>query len=155
MPLPDGEQLSAVAREAAESGQVVYLTDRGRRLAAIVPAELAELLERGGKATGGRRVLGARAAGRSGRHDISERIEEILRSEVGAIALVVDAGPLYAYVDADDQHHQECAELLEIHPGPLIVPTLVVTEVVYLLGTRLGASADAVPRGHGLWRLRR
>jgi len=82
MPLPDGEQLSAVAREAAESGQVVYLTDRGRRLAAIVPAELAELLERGGKATGGRRVLGARAAGRSGRHDISERIEEILRSEV-------------------------------------------------------------------------
>lgn len=29
-------------------------------------------------------------------------------------------------------------ELLETHPGPLIVPTLVVTEVTYLLGTRLG-----------------
>jgi predicted nucleic acid-binding protein len=32
--------------------------------------------------------------------------------------------------------------LLETHPGPLIVPTLVVTEVVYLLGTRLGADAE-------------
>jgi hypothetical protein len=82
MPLPEGEQLAVVAREAAESGQVVYLTDHGRRLAAIVPASLAEVLERGAEARGGRRVLGARAAGRSGRHDISERIEEILASEV-------------------------------------------------------------------------
>ncbi|WP_206442991.1 type II toxin-antitoxin system VapC family toxin [Candidatus Protofrankia californiensis] len=56
--------------------------------------------------------------------------------------MVVDAGPLYAYVDADDQHHEACAELLETHPGPLIVPILVVTEVVYLLGSRLGASAE-------------
>lgn len=31
----------------------------------------------------GRRRLGAAAAGRSGRRDVSERIEEILRSEVG------------------------------------------------------------------------
>jgi antitoxin (DNA-binding transcriptional repressor) of toxin-antitoxin stability system len=82
IPLPDGERLAEVAREAAESGQVVYLTDQGRRLAAIVPARLAELLERGGTTRSGRRVLGARAAGHSGQHDISERMEEILRSEV-------------------------------------------------------------------------
>ena len=31
---------------------------------------------------------------------------------------------------------------METHPGPLIVPTLVITEVVYLLGTRLGAHAE-------------
>jgi antitoxin (DNA-binding transcriptional repressor) of toxin-antitoxin stability system len=80
MPIPEGEQLSAVARDAARSGEVVYLTDRGRRLAAIVPAALAELLDRA-EGTHGRRVLGARA-GRSGRHDISERIEEIFGSEV-------------------------------------------------------------------------
>jgi hypothetical protein len=36
----------------------------------------------GAEARGGRRVLGARAAGRGGRHDISERIEEILAHEV-------------------------------------------------------------------------
>jgi hypothetical protein len=65
-PLPEGEQLAEVAREAAASGEVVYLTDRGQRLAAIVPARLAELLERIGRSPG-RRVLGARTAGRSGR----------------------------------------------------------------------------------------
>ena len=54
----------------------------------------------------------------------------------------MDAGPLYAYVDADDKHHETCANLLETHPGPLIVPTLVITEVVYLLGTRLGTDAE-------------
>jgi predicted nucleic acid-binding protein len=32
--------------------------------------------------------------------------------------------------------------LLETHPGPLVVPELVITEVVYLLGTRLGAEAE-------------
>ncbi|QZA10268.1 PIN domain-containing protein [Mycolicibacter heraklionensis] len=56
--------------------------------------------------------------------------------------MVVDAGPLYAYVDADDAHHSSALELLQTHPGPLIVPTLVITEVVYLLGTRLGVEPE-------------
>ncbi|WP_197079915.1 type II toxin-antitoxin system VapC family toxin [Mycobacterium haemophilum] len=56
--------------------------------------------------------------------------------------MVVDAGPLYAYVDADDAHHASSLELLQTHPGPLIVPTLVITEVVHLLGTRLGAEPE-------------
>lgn len=54
----------------------------------------------------------------------------------------MDAGPLYAYVDADDAHHIDALELLEVHPGPLIVPTLVITEVVYLLATRLGTEPE-------------
>lgn len=56
--------------------------------------------------------------------------------------MIVDAGPLYAYVDADDAHHGPCLELLETHPGPLIIPTLVITEVAYLIGTRLGWQAE-------------
>ncbi|MBS4730427.1 PIN domain-containing protein [Mycobacterium sp. SM1] len=56
--------------------------------------------------------------------------------------MVVDAGPLYAYVDADDAHHASSLELLHSHPGPLVVPTLVITEVVYLLGTRLGVEPE-------------
>lgn len=32
--------------------------------------------------------------------------------------------------------------MLETHPGPLIVPALVITEVTYLVGTRLGADAE-------------
>jgi hypothetical protein len=83
MPIPDDERLAEAVREAAASGKVIYLTDRGQRLAATVPAGLAALLEHG-EARGGRRVLGARAAGRSGQSDISERIEEILRSEVAS-----------------------------------------------------------------------
>ncbi len=49
---------------------------------------------------------------------------------------------MYAYVDRDDRHHATSLELLETHPGPLIVPTLVITEVTYLLGARLGADAE-------------
>ncbi len=56
--------------------------------------------------------------------------------------MIVDAGPLYAYVDEDDRDHDASLALLEGHPGPLIVPELVVTEVTYLLETRLGAEAE-------------
>lgn len=49
------------------------------------------------------------------------------------MTLVVDAGPLYAYFDGDDRHHAACLDLLDGHSGPLIVPTLVITEVAYLL----------------------
>lgn len=38
------------------------------------------------------------------------------------MAIVVDAGPLYAYVDADDRHHLASLELLQSHPGPLVIP---------------------------------
>ncbi|HEX8857542.1 MAG TPA: PIN domain-containing protein [Actinomycetes bacterium] len=56
--------------------------------------------------------------------------------------MVVDAGPLYAYVDADDRHHRASLALLESHPGPLVVPSLVITEVAYLIDSRLGADAE-------------
>ena len=32
--------------------------------------------------------------------------------------------------------------MLETHPGPLVLPTLVITEVAYLIGTRLGWQAE-------------
>jgi uncharacterized protein len=32
--------------------------------------------------------------------------------------------------------------LLQSHPGPLVVPTLVITEAVYLIATRLGTDAE-------------
>lgn len=49
---------------------------------------------------------------------------------------------MYAYVDADDAHHAASLRLLETHPGPLVVPTLVITEVVYLLRTSLGTEPE-------------
>jgi predicted nucleic acid-binding protein len=61
---------------------------------------------------------------------------------VGQVAVLVDAGPLYAYIDADDAHHETCLALLTSHPGPLAVPVLVVAEVAHLVGTRLGSAAE-------------
>lgn len=58
------------------------------------------------------------------------------------IALIVDSGPLYAYADEDDRDHEASLALLQSHPGPLIVPQLVVTEVAYVLETRLGPEAE-------------
>ncbi|MGH3813563.1 MAG: type II toxin-antitoxin system VapC family toxin [Pseudonocardiaceae bacterium] len=57
-------------------------------------------------------------------------------------AVVVDAGPLYAYIDADDADHQRFAEFMACHDGTLIVPQLVITEVCYLVQARLGTRAE-------------
>ncbi|MCA1727124.1 MAG: PIN domain-containing protein [Actinobacteria bacterium] len=59
------------------------------------------------------------------------------------MALIVDAGPLYAYVDRNDRSHHASLELLETDPGPLLVPQLVVTEVAYLIAERIGTEAEA------------
>lgn len=56
--------------------------------------------------------------------------------------LIVDAGPLYAAAARGDRHHSACVNLLSTAPRPLLVPVLVVTEVAYLLGDRLGGDAE-------------
>jgi hypothetical protein len=61
---------------------------------------------------------------------------------VEPVTVLVDAGPLYAYIDADDAHHEACVDLLATHEGPLAVPVLVVAEVAHLVGTRLGPEPE-------------
>lgn len=56
--------------------------------------------------------------------------------------LVVDAGPLVAAAATRDRNHERCLELLSQAPGPLVVPTLVATEVAYFLADRIGPAAD-------------
>jgi uncharacterized protein len=56
--------------------------------------------------------------------------------------LIVDAGPLYAAAATRDKHHRRSVELLSSAPRPLLVPALVLTEVAYLLGDRLGPHAE-------------
>ena len=58
------------------------------------------------------------------------------------MALLVDTGPVYSYIDRGDRHHAACRRLLETHPGPLLVPMLVITEVTFLLRKRLGAELE-------------
>ena len=56
--------------------------------------------------------------------------------------LIVDAGPLYAAAARGDKHHDRCVDLLRSAKRPLLVPALVLTEVSYLLGDRIGAHAE-------------
>lgn len=57
--------------------------------------------------------------------------------------IVVDTGVLYAAADEDDEDHLGCAELLNGHPGPLLVPVTVVVETAWLIERRLDAYAEA------------
>ena len=56
--------------------------------------------------------------------------------------LVVDAGPLVAAAATADRNHERCVPLLSQAPRPLVVPALVVTEVAYFLGDRIGHEAE-------------
>jgi predicted nucleic acid-binding protein len=57
---------------------------------------------------------------------------------------VADAGVLYAAADASDRDHHACLEQLQRPDLRVLVPALVVAEVSYLLGSRLGPRADAI-----------
>ena len=59
-----------------------------------------------------------------------------------SVPVVVDAGPLYAYVDASDAHHARCTAFLTDYPGVLVVPQLVIAEVAHLIESRLGTQAE-------------
>ena len=56
---------------------------------------------------------------------------------------VVDTGPLYAVVDEDDADHARCRTVLESAEYRLIIPTMIVAEATYLIGTRLGSDVEA------------
>ncbi|MCL4286065.1 MAG: PIN domain-containing protein [Thermoleophilia bacterium] len=56
--------------------------------------------------------------------------------------LIVDAGPLVAAAATGDRNHARSVELLTGAAGPLVVPSLVVTEVSYFLADRIGPAAE-------------
>jgi uncharacterized protein len=57
--------------------------------------------------------------------------------------ILVDAGPLVALVDSDDQHHQKCVAALQEIKEPLATVWPALAEVLYLL-TDLPAGQEAV-----------
>jgi len=56
---------------------------------------------------------------------------------------IVDSGPLYAVTDTDDDDHSRSLASLRRADLQPVIPTLVVAEVTYLVGRRLGADAEA------------
>jgi uncharacterized protein len=59
------------------------------------------------------------------------------------VLAVVDAGPLYATADDDDEDHERCRAVLSRAELRLVIPALVVAEATYFVGRRLGAQAEA------------
>jgi uncharacterized protein len=59
------------------------------------------------------------------------------------VIAIVDAGPLYAVADLSDEDHQPSLDVLQRTDLWLVIPALVVAEVTYLIGSRLGSRAEA------------
>jgi predicted nucleic acid-binding protein len=57
------------------------------------------------------------------------------------VALICDTGPLLAALDAADPDHDRCARLLIEADEDLVVPALVLAELDYWCGRRLGPDA--------------
>lgn len=60
----------------------------------------------------------------------------------GLVIAIVDAGPLYAAIDADDDDHARSLDVLERSDLQLVIPALVVAEVTYLVSQHLGAKVE-------------
>jgi len=58
------------------------------------------------------------------------------------VAVVLDAGIVYAYYDRHDVWHTRTLEFFKKETGTLIIPAPVIPEVDHLIGTRLGTSAQ-------------
>ena len=56
--------------------------------------------------------------------------------------LIIDTGPLIAYLNRNDPDHGRCAALLESRTDDLLVTPYVVTEACYLIGKYVGAEAE-------------
>jgi predicted nucleic acid-binding protein len=59
------------------------------------------------------------------------------------VIAIVDAGPLYASADVADADHDRSLEALQRPDFHLVIPALVVAEVTFLIGRRLGSRAEA------------
>ena len=58
------------------------------------------------------------------------------------MALLVDAGALYAQADRADPHHRAVVEVLRSERGPLVTSQIAVAEADYLMLTRLGLEVE-------------
>jgi uncharacterized protein len=58
------------------------------------------------------------------------------------MALVVDAGALYAQADRADPHHSAVVEILRAERGPLVTSQISVAEADYLILTRLSLDVE-------------
>jgi predicted nucleic acid-binding protein len=56
--------------------------------------------------------------------------------------LIVDSGPLVAFLNQNDPDHSRCARLLESHDGDLLITPYVLVETCYLVQKYIGPHAE-------------
>ncbi len=59
------------------------------------------------------------------------------------MTVVADTGPLYALVDSDDAWHDRVVDWWRANRHPVVIPVCVLSEVCYLLHTRISPEAEA------------
>jgi uncharacterized protein len=59
------------------------------------------------------------------------------------VKLLLDAGPIFAYLSAGDPDHATSVSLLETFDGELVIPQLVLAEVSYFINTRVKRAVGA------------
>lgn len=64
---------------------------------------------------------------------------------MGAInrLILIDTGPLYAYVDPNDQYHDRALDFLRHYTGTVAIRVLVIPEVAHFLRSRAGTHAES------------
>jgi uncharacterized protein len=58
------------------------------------------------------------------------------------MTLVADSGALYALYDRDDRYHAGAVKTIKRNKGAIIIPTVILSEVDYLLREFLGIQAE-------------
>ncbi|MEO8323267.1 MAG: PIN domain-containing protein [Actinomycetota bacterium] len=58
--------------------------------------------------------------------------------------IVLDTSGLLAAIDSSQRRHEQARQALEDDPGPLLLSPFVLTELDYLLSTRVGPEAEAL-----------
>lgn len=56
--------------------------------------------------------------------------------------IILDTGGLYAFLDADDAHHDKARTAVDSNQGPFILSPFVLAELDYLVNRRLGRRAS-------------
>jgi predicted nucleic acid-binding protein len=58
------------------------------------------------------------------------------------VALIADSSGIYALYDRRDKHHRAVRATVEQERGPILIPVAILSEVDYLLRSRLGVDAE-------------
>ena len=66
-----------------------------------------------------------------------------LKDQACARLPVIDTGPVVAAANRKDDYHEQCVNLLQGFPSPLLLPAPLITEIGYMLHSRAGSKAEA------------